>query len=87
MAISRELPAEVKQRSIAILRESLNFARSNPERLLPFILRYAQEKEPAIVWQHISTYVNEETMNLSLRGVEAIKVLIDCPLPKDWLYL
>lgn len=64
-----------KEKIIAILQSSLEFAWKNPQASKEFILRYAQEKEEQVIKDHISLYVNEESLSLSPKGKEAIDIL------------
>lgn len=86
LAINRSLPEETKKALCQSVRASLALSYTNPSGLLPFMLHHAQEKEPAIVHQHIQTYVTCETEQLSEQGARAIERLVDCALPEDWLY-
>ncbi len=86
LAIARHTPDLIKQQVVSILRESLKHARSNPKCGLPFILGKSQEKELSVVEQHIATYVNRETEELSPTGVGAIERLLGCDSSHDWLY-
>ena len=76
LALLRSTPLPVKERLIAILQESLALAHSQPKLALPFILQHSQEKDPAIVAQHIETYVTSETAQLSPIGKKAIDLLL-----------
>lgn len=75
-AIKRTLPKPIKQGIASLLKASYDFLHSHPEKPLPFILRHSQEKDPAIVREHIHTYVNEETRTLSETGKKAISTLL-----------
>lgn len=76
LAIKRSLPKKKKWKIVKILRNSLNFARENPEKSIPFILAHSQEKDPLVVQKHIETYVNNETESLSQKGIGAIEELL-----------
>lgn len=76
LVLLRTISLPVKKRLITILRESLAVARSQPELALPFILQHSQEKNAAIVTQHITTYVTSETAQLSPMGKKAIELLL-----------
>lgn len=86
LAISRKLPDSTKKRVVAILRESLHYAQTNPKSGLPFILHHSQEKEEMCVRKHIDTYVTQETHQLSTIGIKAIETLLDCGPLGDRLY-
>ena len=84
VAITRETPDSVKSQIVAILRASLRCARQTPEKGLSFILQHSQEKDEGVVRQHIATYVNSETEQLSNRGLRAIETLLGCGPSNDW---
>lgn len=86
LAISRNVPDSIKCEVVKILRSSLKFSQANPEKALPFILRYCQEKDPQIAKQHIATFISSETERLTSIGVKAIHTLLGCPKSGDWLY-
>lgn len=83
LALQRTTPLSVKKRLIAILQESLALAHSQPKLALPFILLHSQEKDPAIVIQHIKTYVTSETAQLSSVGEKAIHQLLQKRRPTE----
>jgi 1,4-dihydroxy-6-naphthoate synthase len=86
IAIARDMPDPIKAKIVAILQASLLFARTHPEKGLPFILSYSQEKDEKSVRQHIDTYVTSETECLSSIGISAIETLLHCGDSKNWLY-
>lgn len=86
VAIDRSLPDSQKKQILSILQDSLDYARSNPEEAIAFCLKHSQEKEEAIVKQHIDLYVNQETAALSSVGTKAIELLLKGKLPRDWRY-
>jgi 5,8-dihydroxy-2-naphthoate synthase len=67
-----------------ILRSSLAHARENPEASRSFVLEQSQDKDPAVVDQHIALYVNDETFQLSQRGEAAAQKLLG--LEQEWLF-
>ncbi len=84
LAVRRDYP--YKNQLLKKLRASLAFAHSSPDASRTFILQHSQEKDPKVVQQHISTYVNTETEYLSPIGIKAIETLTGLCL-KDSLYL
>ncbi len=73
LAIRRDYPH--KEEILQTLQDSLAYAKANPSESHSFILEKSQEKQVEIVKQHIATYVNSETENLSERGLKAIETL------------
>jgi 1,4-dihydroxy-6-naphthoate synthase len=58
------------------IRTSVSMAWANPDASRDFVLRNAQEMEPAVVQQHIGLYVNEFTLDLGRDGHAAADVLL-----------
>lgn len=61
---------------ISTLKASLSYAKAHPKAAQNYILEKAQESDPDVVYNHIQTYVNDETMHISKDGMEAIRRLI-----------
>ncbi len=59
----------------ALLRQSVDHARSNPRAGIEFIKLHAQELDEKVISAHISLYVNEFTLSLGETGVRAIETL------------
>lgn len=76
LVIRKDYPE--KEKIVETLRQSLVFARTYPEASRSFILTHSQEKDPKIVSQHIQTYINSETEELSEKGRSAIFRLTGC---------
>jgi 1,4-dihydroxy-6-naphthoate synthase len=58
------------------IRTSVSMAWADPDASRDFVLRNAQEMEPAVVQQHIGLYVNEFTLELGHDGHAAADVLL-----------
>ncbi len=58
------------------IRTSVSMAWADPDASRDFVLRHAQEMEPAVVQQHIQLYVNEFTLDLGRDGHAAADVLL-----------
>lgn len=86
LAIKRSLPESQKKMIVENLKNSLNYAKTHPNASSSFILGLSQEKERSVIDQHIKLYVNQETEELSLEGIDAIGKLLHCPNPNKWLY-
>jgi 5,8-dihydroxy-2-naphthoate synthase len=57
-------------------RASVQMAWKNPEASRPYVLRHAQEMDPAVADQHIGLYVNEFTAGLGEEGYAAVRGLL-----------
>jgi 1,4-dihydroxy-6-naphthoate synthase len=58
------------------IRTSVSMAWADPDASREFVLRHAQEMEPAVVQQHIQLYVNEFTLDLGSDGHAAADILL-----------
>jgi 1,4-dihydroxy-6-naphthoate synthase len=57
------------------IRRSLAFARSNEDRVMPYVRAHAVEMSDEVTRAHIGLYVNEFTDELGENGVEAVRAL------------
>ena len=75
LVAKRSLGQEKIRTLTQALQGSLDYARAHPEQSLPYILEHSQEKDPKIVQSHIQLYVNDETRQISDKGIQAIATL------------
>lgn len=59
-----------------LINESIRFALAHPEKILPYVKKYAQEMNDDVIYQHINLYVNEFSLALGARGKKAIELLL-----------
>lgn len=57
------------------IRESIRYARINPDESRAYIRRHAQEIEESVIYQHINVYVNEYSFDIGTDGEQAIRFL------------
>ncbi len=76
IAIKRSLSNTVKSEFNKLLSESIRFALEKPLISLPFIKKYAQNLEEAIIFQHIKLFVNEYSASMGDEGKESINALL-----------
>lgn len=76
IAAKRSLGKECINKISRAIKESLIFAKNHPDASLPFIQQYAGVKDATVVHQHIETYVTDETLELSSKGLLAIETLL-----------
>jgi len=57
--------------------KSLDFSQQHPEKAAKYIKEHAQETSDDVIRQHIDLYVNDDTRNLSVRGMRAIEILFE----------
>ncbi len=73
IAIRRSLDENVKLKINELVKKSLLYAFSNPEASKEFISMHAQEMSEQVRMKHIELYVNEFSIDLSLKGRQAIE--------------
>jgi 1,4-dihydroxy-6-naphthoate synthase len=59
------------------IRESLISSMVHPEAPWPYIVAHAQEMEPEVIREHISTFVNDFSLDVGEEGERAVGVLLD----------
>lgn len=59
------------------IRRSVEFAWANPQASRDYVLKHAQELDPAVADAHIALYVNEFTRGLGAQGRAAVQSLLD----------
>lgn len=92
--MQRALSPQTRHQIVQALRDSLAFAKQFPQRIQPYILEHAQEKESHVIQQHINLYVTEETRELTPHAKESILHFFACGeergwwprTPQDWLW-
>ncbi len=75
IAVKREHPIELQQKIGRVLRRSITFANINPNISKEFIHSNAQELSPLIQQKHIELFVNNNTIDIDKKGVEAVKFM------------
>lgn len=76
IAAKRSLGSNVLNQLTQGIQQSLAFAWEHPRASEDFVLKHSQEKDPAVVQQHIDLYVNEESTSLSNQAIAAIDTLL-----------
>lgn len=59
----------------AAIRESIRYARQNPDEAIAYIREHAQEMAEDVIRKHIATYVNEFSVDLGEEGHRALRRL------------
>ncbi|GBC62818.1 1,4-dihydroxy-6-naphthoate synthase [Desulfonema ishimotonii] len=75
IAIRRDLGQDVARVAERAIRDSVACAFADRNAPAPYIRKYAQEMEDAVVQQHIDLYVNDFTLNLGPEGEKAVETL------------
>ena len=73
IAIRRKLPSELKFKINEWIRKSVEFAFQNPGSGLDYIRNHSQEMEEDVIQKHIDLYVNQFSIDLGTKGVEAVQ--------------
>ncbi|MDR2292202.1 MAG: 1,4-dihydroxy-6-naphthoate synthase [Prevotellaceae bacterium] len=77
IAIKRNLSAEIQQKFDSLLQKSVEFAMKNPHESLPFVRKHAKEMDDETMQKHIKLFVNDFTINLGVKGREAVEFFIE----------
>ena len=80
--VKRSLPHEISLTINRILRRSVEYAFQNPNDSLPFIQKHAQSMDEAVMRSHIQLYVNDFSLDLGIKGKEAITSLYEKSIEK-----
>ncbi|WP_419664039.1 conserved uncharacterized protein, DUF178 [Desulfosarcina variabilis str. Montpellier] len=57
------------------IRASIEYARTHPEKTLPYVRQHAQEMDAAVLTAHIQTFVNDFSLAIPQAGMQAIETL------------
>ncbi len=71
----RRLPVEVIEEVERLIRESIQFAYQNQDMVMPYVRRFAQEMQEEVMLEHIKLYVNDFSLDLGEKGLQAIDSL------------
>ena len=91
--VKRKLPEDIRHKINRVLRRSVEYALQNPNDSLPFVRQHAQSMDESVMQSHIRLYVNDFSVDLGLKGREAIDTLyakgaqklLFPPLKPSWL--
>ncbi len=70
--VLRHLEFDLKQKIDRVLKRSIQFAFENPENVMPYVKKHAQEMKEEVMMKHIRLYVNDYTLELGESGKDAI---------------
>ena len=74
---SKSLDLQVAKLVEHLIRESIDFATENTEKVMPYIRQHAQEMDDDVMMKHIDLYVNTYSRSLGQSGRTAIQYLFD----------
>ena len=85
IVIKRSFEEALKQKVNRVLQRSVQYALDHPADSLSYISQYAQEMSTKVMQQHIALYVNQYTVDIGLKGEEAVKTLFQKAIQENIL--
>jgi len=76
IAGKRNLSNEMIQKINKLIAHSIQWAWDHPNHDMDFVFRHANEMKPSVIHQHIQLYVNDFSLNLDIKGKNAIMQLL-----------
>jgi 1,4-dihydroxy-6-naphthoate synthase len=73
IVVRRDLPHALQLKIDRVLRRSVEQAFADPQGTLPYVRRYAQAMDDAVMKAHIDLYVTNYTVDLGLKGRAAVE--------------
>ena len=71
----RSFDNELLQKINRIIKESVEYAFANTADVMPYVKQHAQEMNEEVMKKHIDLYVNEFSVDLGIKGQEAVGIL------------
>ncbi len=68
----RQLDADVRNRAVDVIRDSIRWGQTHREATLPTMRAHAQELDDDVLFQHVDLYVNDWTIDLGKVGRDAL---------------
>lgn len=75
IVIKRNLDPELHQKVNRLVRKSVEYAYSNPESCMDYVKAHAQEMSEEVMKKHIALYVNDFSIDLGEKGINAVELL------------
>ncbi len=75
IVINRKYKSELQLKISNIIKRSIEYAYKNPSSSLNYIKQYAQEMDAEVMKKHIDLYVNNYSLDLGVKGQNAINTL------------
>lgn len=73
----RNFDDALQQKINRCIRKSVEYAFANTENVMPYVRAHAQEMSENVMKQHIGLYVNEFSIDLGVKGKDAIELMIN----------
>jgi len=77
IVVKKTMPVQMRQMIDLLIRQSIQYAFSKYPLLNDYIRCHAQEMSEDVMRKHIDLYVNDYSVSLGQKGIEAIKELIE----------
>ncbi len=75
IVIKRNLDTELQQKVNRLIRKSVEYAYANPESCMDYVKAHAQEMSEEVMKKHIALYVNDFSIDLGEKGINAVELL------------
>jgi len=73
IAIKRSLDSTIQTHINELIQMSILFSQSNLPEISDFVRCHAQEMDVDVIIQHINLYVNDNTLQIDTKGIEAVE--------------
>jgi 1,4-dihydroxy-6-naphthoate synthase len=77
IAIKRSIDTNIQTHINELIQMSILFAQSNLPEISDFVKCHAQEMEDDVMLQHINLYVNDNTLQIDSKGIEAVQKMAE----------
>lgn len=77
IVVKRSIDTKLQKTIDSLIKQSVEFAFTNPESCMDFVKQHAQEMSEDVMKKHIALYVNDFSVNLGTVGKNAIQLLFD----------
>ena len=77
--VSRRLPHDIAAKTERILRRSVEYGLSHPEKSYEFVRSHAREMDDEVIRRHIELFVNKYSADVGIEGENAVTALLDMP--------
>jgi 1,4-dihydroxy-6-naphthoate synthase len=77
IVVKRTIDVKFQKTIDSLIKQSVEFAFTNPESCMDFVKQHAQEMSEEVMKKHIALYVNDFSIDLGTIGKNAIQLLFD----------
>ncbi|TXI33789.1 MAG: 1,4-dihydroxy-6-naphthoate synthase [Niabella sp.] len=72
IAVRRNLPQELKHKLANLIKQSIMYANTHNKSISNFVQNHAQEMDKDVMQQHINLYVNNDSLYIGAKGIQAV---------------